>query len=142
MKRLLVFFAALLPLGAQTVLMCGLSRNGTCGLVNLGTGISYDRVSNSLIATPPPAPSPKIQVDTFRVNCSATPAVGCPNGIPQTVFTTSRPVASLVLVLRAIAQSEGLDADYTRTLNPDGTLTITFLTPADTGNVILIYQAQ
>lgn len=124
---------------AATFWMCGVTSFGGCTLVQMGSGFSYDPVKRQINITVVP---PKLVVDTFTVNCSATGAPGCPGGIPQVTFQTSKPVVSFIVALRAIAQSEGANNDYTKVVNADGTWTVTFATPLDTGNVVLIYQTQ
>lgn len=142
MKLTLLTLLAVLSVPAQTVLICGTSRG--CTFAGIGSGIAYDAQANKLVATPPATQKTlPVQVDTFTVSCSsispATP-VGCPGGIAQTIFRTARPVTTFILALRAIAQSEGPTNDYTHVTNADGTWTITFAVPMDTGNVLLIYQ--
>lgn len=124
---------------APSFWMCGVTGNGGCTLVQMGTGFAYDPVKKQVNLL---AVQPKIAVDTFSINCSAASSPGCPGGVPQVTFQTSKPVTSFILALRAIAQSEGTNNDYTKTINADGTWTITFAIPLDTGNVVLIYQTQ
>lgn len=136
-KAIVLLLPFALPLMAQSVLLCGTSKG--CVFAGLGGGISYDSASNRLVGAPA-KPLP-VQVDTFRIVCdSSSSPVNCANGTPSVSFTTSRPVSNFILALRAIAQSEGPTNDYTHTVNPDGTWTITFAVPADTGNVVLLYQ--
>ena len=119
---------------AQTILICGTPKG--CTFAGLGAGVSYDAASNKIVSTAPaPPPSAKLQVDTFTVNCAAP--TNCPNGTPQTAFRTTLPVKQFVIAVRAIAQAEGID--YDKTVNADGTWSIVFRVPADTGSVILLY---
>lgn len=139
----LVMLAALATASAPgaTLWMCGIPPGGGCTLVQIGSGFSYDPITRKLNVLPPSAPPPPLRVivDTFPVNCGSAP-IGCPGGVPQTVFQTSKPVSSFLLALRAIAQAEG--PDYAKVVNSDGTWTITFALPLETGNVVLIYQTQ
>lgn len=92
--------------------------------------------------TKPPQKPTLFQSDIFSIDCTASPAINCLGGIPQTVFSTTKiPLrGGLFLCFRAFSQIE--PGDYTHTINPDGTWLITFTLPADSGNVVFIYQIQ
>lgn len=134
---------------ALTIVACGIPSGSTttCALVSIPGAV----LSGSNLILPPGPVGPqgpagpagsagKWAADTFAVDCSASPALGCPGGTPQAVFTTSKPVAGLLMAFRAISQSE--PGDYTHAANGDGTWTLTFKQPVDTGNVVLVYQTQ
>lgn len=126
---------SVIPASSQSVLICGTPKG--CIFARLGQGLSYDQTANTIIATPQSTSLSKIIVDTFPVNCST--GVACPGGNPQAIFRTSQPVRQFLLAFRAITQSEGPTLDYDKVANADGTWTVTFKVPLDTGTVILFY---
>jgi len=111
-----------------TVLACGHTSGEYCHFDPLGAMLQSYIVNV------------KWQLDNTAINCKSTPPVNCQDGIPPVVFSTYKPVTGLMLVFRAIVQVDGID--FTKVVNADGTWTITFNTPVDSGTVLLVYMTK